>query len=314
MIINYKRLNDNTLRNIYKLPNKDELVNCIQKATWFSKFDCKSGFWQIKLDEESIPWTAFSCSEGHFEWLVMPFGLKNAPQVFQARMDRIFKKISNFCIVYIDDILVFSNNRYVHTSHVHKILDLCKENNIILSKKKIELFKNKIDFLGLKIDKGKIELQPHITTKILSFPNKLEETKELQKILGLLNYGRKFIPNLSTLVTPLYNKLSKNGQRYFNNEDVKLIQRIKEIVKNLGPIALPIDSYYKIIQTDASSKGWAGILIQKPTKGSPKDLEEIAMYSSGKFSEPESRKSSTELELLGIINTLNNFHIYIYTE
>ena len=126
MVINYKRLNDNTLRNSYKLPNKDELVNCIQKATWFSKFDCKSGFWQIKLDEESIPWTAFSCSEGHFEWLVMPFGLKNAPQVFQARMDRIFKKISNFCIVFIDDILVFSNNRYVHTSHVHKIHDLCK--------------------------------------------------------------------------------------------------------------------------------------------------------------------------------------------
>ena len=229
-------------------------------------------------------------------------------------MDRIFKKISIFCIVYIDDILVFSHNKYVYIAHIHKIFDLCKDNNIILSKKKIELFKNKIDFLGLKIDKGKIELQPHITTKILSFPNKLEETKELQKFLGLLNYGRKFIPNLSTLVRPLYNKLSKNGQRYFNNEDVKLIQRIKEIVKNLGPIALPIDSYYKIIQTDASSKGWAGILIQKPNKGSPKDLEEIAMYSSGKFSEPESRKSSTELELLGIINTLNNFHIYIQNE
>ena len=92
------------------------------------------------------------------------------------------------------------------------------------------------------------------------------------------------------------------------------MKKIKEIVKELKPIALPIDSYYKIIQTDASSLGWAGILIQKPSKGSPKDTEEIAMYTSGKFNEPESRKSSTELEILGVINTLNTFHIYIQND
>ena len=94
---------------------------------------------------------------------------------------------------------------------MHIILDKFKTNNIIISKKKLELLKQKIEFLGLTIDKGKINLQPHIVTKILGFPDKIEEIKELQKFLGLLNYSRKFIPNLSILVRPLYNKLSKHG-------------------------------------------------------------------------------------------------------
>ena len=118
-----------------------------------------------------------------------------------------------------------------------------------------------LSILGLTIDRGTIELQPDIVSKLLEFPNKIEDTKELQNFLGLLNYSRKFIPNLSTLIRPLYNKLSKNGQKYFSSEDIKLIQKLKRIVKNLKPLALPIDSYYKIIQTDAL--GWAGILIQR---------------------------------------------------
>ena len=136
----------------------------------------------------------------------------------------------------------------------------------------------------------------------------------MQKILRLLNYSRKFIPSLSTLIRPLYNKLSKNEQKYFNSEDIKLIQKLKGIVKNLKPLALPIDNYYKIIQTDASSLGWAGILIQKPSKDSSKDKEEIAIYTSGKFIEIEGRKSSIELEILGIINSLNSFNLYIQND
>lgn len=78
-VINYKRLNDNTLDNNYKMPNKDELVKYIQKVRYFSKFNCKSRFWQIRLHEESIPWTTFSYAERHFEWLVISFALKKCP-------------------------------------------------------------------------------------------------------------------------------------------------------------------------------------------------------------------------------------------
>ena len=83
MVINYKRLNDNTQLDSYNIPNKEVLINKIQNSYWYSKFDCKSGFWQVKMHPESKKWTAFTCTEGHFEWNVMPFGLKNAPQIFQ---------------------------------------------------------------------------------------------------------------------------------------------------------------------------------------------------------------------------------------
>lgn len=97
------------------------------------------------------------------------------------------------------------------------------------------------------INKGKIRLQPHVVAKIIEFPNKIEETKELHKFLGLLNYSRKFIPNFSTLVQSLYNKISKNEPKYFNNKYVKLVQKIKKIVQAIQLLALLKDDYYKII-------------------------------------------------------------------
>lgn len=122
MVINYKRLNDNTRTDGYKLPDKIELINRIQGKTVFSKFDCKSGYWQIKMHLDSIEWTTFTCPEGHFEWLVMPFGLKTAPPIFQRKMDQIFGGYKNFVLIYVDDILVFSKNIKEHLGHLQTVL------------------------------------------------------------------------------------------------------------------------------------------------------------------------------------------------
>ena len=118
MVINYKRLNDNTEDDGYDIPTKEYLLGKIKDCTIFSKFDCKSGFWKVKMHPDSIPWTTFSCPEGHFEWLVMPFGLKNAPSIFQRKMDNIFRDNDSFVAVYINDILVFSKNKKQHIEHL----------------------------------------------------------------------------------------------------------------------------------------------------------------------------------------------------
>ena len=157
MVINYKRLNDNTRDDGYEIPNKDQLINGIQNCNIFSKFDCKSGFWQVKMHPESIEWTAFTCPEGHFEWLVMPFGLKNAPSVFQRKMDQIFLKYKKFVIVYIDDILVFCKSKKEHLGHLQIVFSEFMKHGIIISKKKIELFKQTVKFLGAEIGNGKIK-------------------------------------------------------------------------------------------------------------------------------------------------------------
>nr|KYP64476.1 Putative polyprotein [Cajanus cajan] len=158
MVYNYKRLNDNTHIDGYTIPSKDVLINRIQKAKWFSKFDLKSGFHQVKMHPDSIKWTAFSCSERLFEWKVMPFGLKNAPQIFQRKMDNIFGDYKDFTCTYIDDVLVFSKTKEEHFLHLKQVLHLFEKYGLIVSKSKMEICKTHISFLGTEIGNGKIKL------------------------------------------------------------------------------------------------------------------------------------------------------------
>ena len=313
MVMNYTRLNDNTHEDGYCIPNKDVLINKIQGSNWFSKFDLKSGFWQVKMHPESIPWTAFTCSEGHYEWLVMPFGLKNAPQIFQRKMDNIFQNCNKYTCVYIDDILIFSKTKQEHISHLYTILKLIEAHGLIISKKKIELLKNNIEFLGAKIGKGTIELQPHITRKILEFPDKIESLKQLQAFLGLVNYARPYIKNLSKYTGPLYNKASPKGNRDFNIEDIKQIQEIKKLAQNLKPLGLPLQTEYLIIETDGSSSGWGGILLSKDNKYGNKSTEKICRYSSGTYKE-KGYMTSLDYEILAIIYVLETFKLFIISQ
>ncbi|GKD72021.1 retrotransposon protein, putative, ty3-gypsy subclass [Tanacetum coccineum] len=108
MAFNYKSLNDNTYKDQYSLPGINTIIKRVGCAKILSKFDLKSGFHQVAMDEESIPWVAFLVLGGLYEWLVMPFGLKNAPAVFQRKMDKCLKGTESFIAVYIDDILVLS--------------------------------------------------------------------------------------------------------------------------------------------------------------------------------------------------------------
>ena len=118
----------------------------------------------------------------------MPFGLKNAPSIFQRKMDSIFNKY-NFILVYIDDILIFSPDKNSHIDHLYLALKEFINNGITISKKKMVLNKPHIEFLGMELGDGKIRLQPHKVKKILDYPDKLEDTKQLQSFLGILSYA-----------------------------------------------------------------------------------------------------------------------------
>lgn len=309
MVINYKRLNDNTEDDAYNLPDKETLINRIQNSTYYSKFDCKSGYYQIKMHEDSIPWTAFTTPIGHYEWKVMPFGLKNAPAVFQRRMDQIFGHLT-FCAVYIDDVLIFSPDYSTHVNHLRQVLSLFEKHGIIISKSKMTLFKKNIEFLGSEIGNGKIKLQPHISKKILEYPEKFETLKEIQGFLGLLNYARPYIKDLSKLAGPLYSKTRKNGQRFFNQEDIELVKIIKQKCKNLPDLNLPLDSDYLIVETDGSAKGWGATLLRKRNKYDQKSDEKLSRYASGQYRE-KGNISTIDAELLAIIYALKAFDLYL---
>ena len=162
MVINYKILNDNTEDDGYDIPTKEYLQGKIKNCKIVCKFDCKSRFWKVKMHEGSIPWTTFSCLEGHFEWLVVPFGLKNAPSIFQRKIDSILREYNSFVAIYIDDILVYSENKNKHIGHLLLVFKKFEQHGIIISKPKMQLFQTTIEFLWVVIRKGQIVLQPHI--------------------------------------------------------------------------------------------------------------------------------------------------------
>ena len=202
--------------------------------------------------------------------VVMPFGLKNAPSIFQRNMDSIFREYDYFVAIYIDDILVYSENKKKHIGYLQLVFKKFEDIGIIISKPKMQLFQITIEFLGVVIGKGKIVLQPYTLEKILNFLDEIEETKELQKFLGLLNYVRPLIKYLSKIVGPLFSKIGKNGQKYFNQKDINLIKKIKTIVTKLPPLVVPLINDYLVIETDGCSLGWGVVLLAKPHKYSEK--------------------------------------------
>jgi hypothetical protein len=210
LVFNYKRLNDNTWPDQYSLPGINALLKNVARAKIFSKFDLKSGFHQVAMDPESIPLTAFTAYNELYEWLVMPFGLKNAPAVFQRKMDNCFRGTERFIAVYIDDILVFSQSEEEHAEHLWEMLKICKKNGLILSPTKYKIGVKRVDFLGSTIGDNQLAVQEHIISKIADFSDEKLKTKEgLKSWLATLNYARNHIKDMGKLLGPLYQKLPR---------------------------------------------------------------------------------------------------------
>ncbi|KAG6532409.1 hypothetical protein ZIOFF_006251 [Zingiber officinale] len=227
--------------------------------------------------------------DGLYEWLVMPFGLKNEPAVFQRKMDACFKGTEDFIAVYIDDILVFSPDEKSHEQHLQKMLSICQKNGLILSPMKMKIAVPEIEFLGAIIGNCRIKLQPHVITKIADFnDNELKTTKGMRSWLGLLNYARNYIPNLGKLLGPLYAKTSPNGERKLNQQDWDLIHQLKTKVRQLPDLEIPPPECYMILEVDGCMDGWGGICKWKKKKFDPVSSEKICAYSSGKFNPPKS--------------------------
>ncbi|AEL30041.1 polymerase polyprotein [Dahlia common mosaic virus] len=307
MVVNYKKLNEVTIGDSHNLPNMQELITLLRGKTIFSSFDCKSGFWQVFLDQESQKLTAFTCPQGHFQWRVVPFGLKQAPSIFQRHMQNALRGLEEFCLVYVDDIIVFSDKEEEHYTHVLKVLKRIESLGIILSKKKTNLFKEKINFLGLEIDRGTHTPQNHILEHLHNFPDRLEDKKQLQRFLGVLTYADSYIPKLAEKRKPLQVKLKKDQVWIWNQSDTDYVKKIKKGLVNFPKLYLPKKEDSLIIETDASDHFWGGVLKAQTTEGN----ELICRYSSGTFKPAELNYHSNEKELLAVKQVITKFSIYL---
>ena len=175
-----------------------------------SKFDMKSGFWQIQIKEEDRYKTAFTVPFEQYEWNVMPFVLKNAPSEFQKIMNDIFNEYSEFAIVYIDDVLIHSTTIENNFKHVNIFINIIKQNGLVISASKITLFKTYIGFLGHEMHQGIIKPIQRSITFASKFSDEIINKIQLQRFLGILNYVQDHISNIHKICKPLYQRLSKN--------------------------------------------------------------------------------------------------------
>nr|KAJ0216629.1 hypothetical protein LSAT_V11C300116250 [Lactuca sativa] len=307
MVVNYKAINDATIGDSHNLPNMHELLTLLRGKNIYSSFDCKSGFWQVLLDEESQLLTAFTCPDGLFQWKVLPFGLKQAPSIFQRHMQNALRGLEGFCTVYVDDIMIFSKNEQEHYVHVTQVLRTILKYGIILSKKKAHLFKTKINFLGLEINEGTHCPQKHILEHLHDFPNVLEDKKQLQRFLGVLTYAETYIEKLAAMRKPLQAKLKKDVIWNWSNADTDYIKKIKKVLINFPKLYLPNIEDSLIIETDASDEFWGGVLKAK----NPKNEEQICRYTSGSFKAAEKNYHSNEKELLAVKRVITKFSVYL---
>ena len=165
LCIDYRKLNQVTVKNKYPLPQIDDLFDQLRGATVFSKIDLRSGYHQLRIRESDIPKTAFRCRYGHYEFSVMPFGLTNAPAAFMDLMNRVFRRyLDKFVIVFIDDILIYSETAELRQKHLHAVLRTLRESQLYAKFSKCEFWLDSVKFLGhvvlgdgVNVDPDKVE-------------------------------------------------------------------------------------------------------------------------------------------------------------
>ena len=169
LVINYKPLNQFLADDKFPLPRRKVLFANLANAKIFSKFDLKAGFWQLGIQPEERYKTAFCIPQHHYQWTVMPFGLKTAPSLFQKAMTKIFSPIMENALIYIDDILLFSPDNDSHKDLLQRFHNIVQQYGIMLSEKKMTIATTEVDFLGMHLKDSRYVAQPHISQELRNF-------------------------------------------------------------------------------------------------------------------------------------------------
>lgn len=302
MVIDYRKLNSVTESDQFRPPRIDDTLESLGAGRIFSALDLRSGFYQLPVEGSSIPKTAFITSFGLFEFVRMPFGLKNGPAEYQRVMERILEGLlGKICLVYLDDIIIFSKNLEDHESDLSQVMTRLMKAGITLKVNKCEFFKRELDYLGHHICDGKISPVSRNIEKLMS-SKRPQNVKEIRRFLGLSGYYRKFIKGYATLANPL-TELTKQGTT-FTWGDLQEVsyQTIVRILNEKPFLQQPDWDVPFVLETDASAVGLGAVLMQN---GLP------VVYGSKTLNNAERKYSATEREILAIVHFCDSFRYFL---
>jgi len=203
LVINYQPLNHFLQDDKFPLPNTMTLFSCLHNAKVFSKFDLKAGFWQLSIHPKNRYKTGFCILDHHYQWRVMPFGLKVAPSLFQKAMIKVFEPMLQSALIYIDNVLLFSKDEDSHAPLLKQFAEIVHHHGIMLSERKMLIYQKEIEFLGMVFTDGAYTPGTHIAEELQKFLDGPLTRKQIQQFLGIVQYLRNFIPRVAQMTRPL---------------------------------------------------------------------------------------------------------------
>ncbi|KAJ6808834.1 uncharacterized protein M6B38_165845 [Iris pallida] len=305
LVIDYRALNEVTIKNKYPLPRIDQLFDQLGEARVFSKIDLRSGYHQVKVKKEDIPKTAFRTRYGHYEFLVMPFGLTNAPAIFMDLMNRVFYQyLDKFVIMFIDDILIYSKSEEEHEKHLRIVLQTLREKKLYAKLSKCEFWLDQIPFLGHIVSGEGISVDPKKVEAVKSWPTP-KSVAEIRSFLGLAGYYRRFVENFSRIVEPLTRLTRKEEKFNWTEKYQAAFDELKKRLISAPILALPSGSGGYELYSDASGKGLGCVLMQHGR---------VIAYASRQLKTHERNYPTHDLELAAVVFALKLWRHYLYGE
>jgi hypothetical protein len=203
MCIDYRQLNKKPIKNKYPLPRIDDLFDQLGGASIFSKIDLRSRYHQVQIKDEDIHKKTFRTRYGHYEFVVVPFGLTNAPVAFMFLVNNVLNKsLDKFVLVFIDDILIYSKNREEHEEHIKLVLQVLRENQLYAKFRKCEFFQKQVHYLGHVIYEEGVVVDPDNIRYIMEWPTP-KDVYDIISFMGLIGYYRRFIKGFSKIGFPI---------------------------------------------------------------------------------------------------------------
>ena len=307
--VDFRSLNENTIKDSYPLPNVEDIFDSFRGCKYFSQADLASGYWGVPVHPEDVEKTAFATHKGKFECLRMPFGLCNAQATFQRAMDRLRDRVHakglTGMTAYVDNIAVYSRTWEEHLATLTEVCSQAEVANLSLRADKCEFGKAEMEFLGYIVNGETIRPTPDNIQKVKDFPVPTTRRK-LQRFLGMCNFNRRFVPNYSAVVRPLSRLTSSKVKFEWGDKEEAAFQAIKTHLQEAPRLNLADWNREFHIESDASKTAVGAVLFQLDEDG---NRHQIA-YHSKSLSHVEQRWNTTELEMYAIVSASRKWSAY----
>ena len=263
LCIDYRPLNAVTIKNKYPLPRIDVLFDQLDGAKVFSKIDLRSGYHQIKIRPCDIPKNAFSTRYGLYEYLVMSFGLTNAPDYFMYLMNSVFMpEFNKFIVVFIDDILIYSKTEDEHAQHLRIVLQCLWDHHLYAKYSKCEFWQNSVKFLGHTISSDGRSVHPSKVQEVMDW-KPTTSVHQIRSFLGIAGYYRHFIPDFSRIAKPMTELLKKEVKFKWDEKCEQAFHSLRAYLTTAPILAQPDNSKPYDVYCDASGTGLGCVLMQE---------------------------------------------------